>query len=61
MVVRALVSYREDQALNPPAAASKLQQFRSLHFDCVFGRDSESCRSLVPGVYIRGGKKSHIV
>ena len=51
---------RGDGGSIPPAAVSKLREFRSLHITQVyFGRDTESLWSFLSGVYARGCKISH--
>ena len=55
-----LTGDQEDGGSIPPTAVSKLGQFRSPHFACALGRDSKSHWSLLPGVYAKGSKRSHI-
>ena len=48
---------RGDGGPIPPAAVSKLRQFRSPHIACVFRRHQKHQK---PNVYARGNKRSHI-
>ena len=50
---------RGDGGSIPPAAVSKLSQFRSHHICLSFGGDTKSWWSLLSGVYARGSKISH--
>ena len=50
---------RRDGGSIPPAAVSKLTQFRSPHICLSELRDTKSRWSLLSGVYAMGSKRSH--